>query len=389
MGRPIEFGKLWKDLYRRDAFCEKPLLDKLLYTLLISPDECDHAGLGRITIRRWLKPLAPATEDEIRAALDRLDRAGDVIVDWNTEEYFAREFMVRDEIAKMPNTFANAAKSAAAVGSPKIAAAIPAELARADAYPRSGNQQTADRLQAALLAAEEHCRGLADRSPTPPRDPIPDPIPDPIGSEPETGPTSAEIDPIADPIADPSVVVAVAVAQSRSVFKPTKETDYLAQPVTCAPAREPDKPRSVISGGGPENPETDVEPPTPPAHTPGPECASTPCGPCADTSRATITDLVTHTAERDGCELCDHHGRRIEPPALVSLSLPVIRCDHTPLSLDDWRRLATAPVPVRPDAWPSRASRKSRTSTKWTRTHAAADHDVPGHRNNLAPLLAS
>ncbi|WP_410877395.1 hypothetical protein [Nocardia sp. A7] len=386
MGRPIEFGKSWKDLFRRDDFCAQPLLDKLLFTLLIHPDECDHAGLGRITIRRWLKPLAPATEDEIRAALDRLDRAGSVIVDWDTEEYFAREFMVRDQIGKMPNTLANAAKSAAAVCSPKIAARIPAELARADVYPRSGNAATAERLQAALLAAEEHCRSLADRSPTPPRDPIPDgitdPIPDPIAADHESGPISAEIDPIADPIADPSVVVAVEVAPSRSVLQPTKETDYLTQPVTCAGGRESNERPSVSVV------ELDP-PPTPPAHVPGPECATAPCGPCADTARATITDLATHTAERGACGLCDHHGRRIEPPALVSLSLPAIRCDHTPLSLDDWRRRATAPVPVRPGDWQSRASRKSRNSTKWTRTHAAAAaHDVPAHRNDREPLAS-
>ncbi|WP_328660414.1 hypothetical protein [Nocardia salmonicida] len=396
MGR--KYTKNWEHRMDDDDFCRQHgWLEKLLFLVLHKRDECTNAGLGRLTVRRWLVKLSPATEAQVWAALAALEVTGDIYADADTEEFLVREFMFSDEIGNRPFVLINAARSAAQVRSPKLAAVLLAELARVDVH-RPADPKLCARLDAELMAAENHLRERAARLATPISDPDPEPdraAPETVServservSDPTPETDSDRADSVVEPAfskgsATPCVVVAIEVASS-SVVDQFKEKEHLTRPVTCGGGRETSELPSVVSVID----DRAERPPAPPEHVPGPECATVPCGPCADTARATITDLATHTAERDGCGLCEH-GYRLEPPELVALSLPAIRCDHTPLTLDDWRRRAIAPVAVRPGAWPSRNSRKTSTSTKWTRTHAAADHDVPGHRNDLAPLLAS
>jgi len=389
MGR--SFTKSWaNDRLQEDDFCEQHgLLEKLLYHTLFRPDETDNAGLGRLTVRRWLKLLSPATEAEVWAALANLERTRDVFVDPDTEEILAREFMYRDQVGLRPYILINAARSAAQVRSPKLAAVLLEELARVDVH-RPSNPEIAARLDAALLAAEEHLRARAARLEIPGPGPGADRAP--TGSETLRETLSERVSPsdaerpesagegaVSEPFPKPCVVVEVGVAPSRSVLHPIQETNYLEQPVTCAVDRDPPKPTSVATASEPDRPHA-----PPGEHVPGPECRTTPCGPCADAARTTITARTEHTADRGACALCDHHGHRIEPPELAHLSLPVIRCDHTPMSLDDWRRRAPTPVQVRPGDW---STRKTPTSRKRTRTHAPHDR-FPGHRDHGQALAS-
>ncbi len=387
MGR--KFTKSWADRLQDDDFCEQHgLLEKLLYVTLLKHDETDNAGLGRLTVRRWLKVLSPATEAEVWTALANLERTRDVFVDADTEEILAREFMYSDQVGLRPYVLINAARSAAQVRSPKLAAVLLEELARVDVH-RPENPEIAARLDAALLAAEEHCRARAARLATPGPGPGADRAPVDSETLPETlservSPAGAESREsageaaISEPFPKPCVAVAVEVAPSRSVLHQIQETSYLEQPVTCASDPGPHEPTSVAAAREPDRP------PAPPGdHVSGPECRTSPCGPCADAARTTFTTHAEHAADRGACQLCDHHGHRIEPPELAHLSLPVIRCNHTPMSLDDWRRRAPTPVQVHPAAWPTTTPK----SRKRTRKHAAYDR-FSGHRDDRDALAS-
>ncbi|MGN2640750.1 hypothetical protein ACTD5D_32170 [Nocardia takedensis] len=321
-----QFGKLWRDLFRTEEFCAKPLLDKVMFVLLITPDECDHAGLGRITVRRWLKPLAPATEEEIRAAMERLESAGDVYFDHDTEEFFVREFMARDRIGAVPLTLVSAAKSAAAVASPRLAGLLLTELMGLDIHdPKPG--KTADQLAAALLAAEEHCQELSARlvepeagPPNPPRDPFGDGIGDPIGegilAAPETSAETPESDPTAEGAADGSVVVDVGVVTSRMPLPAVSKRNHPTYASHLRVVREPE-----LKSPPPE-PDRGPDEPPPPAMACIGRC-SVPCGRCADTAAderlalaetnerraaAAAAEYAERWAKVDRCRLCDRAG---------------------------------------------------------------------------------
>ncbi|OZC50541.1 hypothetical protein CH289_16070 [Rhodococcus sp. RS1C4] len=75
-----------------------------------------------------------------------------------------------------------------------------------------------------------------------------------------------------------------------------------------------------------------------------------PCRACGDARRA-LEDFnrrqaaaaadakLTRRQVIDDCEWCDRNGIREEPRDVHDYDLPAIRCDHTPMSIEDWRAL--------------------------------------------------
>jgi hypothetical protein len=155
-GEPMarEFTKLWGSLFTDRRFVDLCVFDKIVFVQLMGPSECNRAGVVRLSLRRWLRWLAPASEEQLKAALNRLERAGLVFIDPDTEEVFVCPYMEEDETYKQPWPMVNAFREMTRVHSPKIAAMLLEELDRFEIARPSGTSATAVKVRAALDAAE-------------------------------------------------------------------------------------------------------------------------------------------------------------------------------------------------------------------------------------------
>ncbi|WP_143546287.1 hypothetical protein [Rhodococcus sp. 14-2496-1d] len=78
-----------------------------------------------------------------------------------------------------------------------------------------------------------------------------------------------------------------------------------------------------------------------------------PCRACGDARHArqqwdTRTAETARTARQariDACEWCDDLGWRIEPSEVRDHDIPAIRCEHTPMALDEWQSLIPTEEP--------------------------------------------
>ncbi|MBF6301200.1 hypothetical protein IU459_27180 [Nocardia amamiensis] len=399
MGR--NFTKSWASRLQDDEFCEQhDVLEKLLFLVLQSHTECDNAGLGRVTVRRWVRIVAPATEADIWDALARLERTGEVFVDAATEEFLVREFMHDDEVGRKPNILINAARSAALVRSPKLASVLLAELQRVDVH-RPANAEMATRLDAALVAAEEHLRERAARLPAPAPEPFGEPFTGRVpGTLPGEGPkpaNRADSEPFGEGFDEPCVAGAVAAVRSPSVSSPIEKNNHLTQPSYVPRAREPrtDSDSDHDPGRPPPGRHRSRPPATATAgeHACGHSCGQ-PCGDCADAARARIAVVAERTADRQGCSWCDHHGHRHEPPELVALGLPVVVCDHTAYSVADWQRHAPRPspgdgrVPVISEARRNALDSTKRTTKRTQKRSTNGIHHVRRRRDHGRSLAS-
>lgn len=154
------FSKLWFSLFQDEHFCSQPILDKLLFTVLLGQQAFNYAGLSPIQLRKWAKGMRPATDMEIKAALIRLERNRYVFTDSDSEEVLIRSFIRNDEVEKQPNLLISALSSAAELESPKLAAVLLSELARVT-VPETSSEKLAKRMDAAWRKA--HAR-LAERA---------------------------------------------------------------------------------------------------------------------------------------------------------------------------------------------------------------------------------
>ncbi|MGN2634657.1 hypothetical protein ACTD5D_00370 [Nocardia takedensis] len=365
---PRKFTQNGLDFLDDEEFCQRHgLLEKVLYGILKKKNESDNAGLGRITLRRWLQKASPATEEQVLAALANLELAKDVYFDFDTEEFLVRRLMVDEQIGRFPNIMINAARSAAMAHSPKLAAVLLEEFPRVE-ITRPDDPALRARLDRALADAEQHCRDRAARWVAPREDPAPETLAETVPRTvpetvapvvPETGSPPPDSEPFAEPLPEPSVVVAVAVAPSRSVLSPPLEKKTPRRPshlrlVADSPEQIP--PESI---GEPTPPDT-PPPPSAPAAAPipattgpacGPDCLSRPCGVCADRVQAVAEHRAAVESARHRCGMCDPDtGWRREPFEVTHLDLPVVWCDHrTAWTVEDWtahaRTLAASPYP--------------------------------------------
>ena len=363
---PRKFTQNGLDFLDDEEFCGRHgLLEKVLYGIFKKKNESDNAGLGRITLRRWLQKASPATEEQVLAALANLERTRDVFFDFDTEEFLVRTLMVDEEIGRFPNIMINAARSAAMVHSPKLAAVLLEEFPRVN-VTRPDNPEVRARLDRALADAEEHCGARAARWVAPCEDPAPETLSETVPrTVPETVdpvvPETGSPPPNPEPFPEPSVVVAVAVPPSRSVLSPPLEKNPPRRPSYLRVVADSPERISPVSIGDPTPPDT--PPPSAPTVAPipatapacGPDCLSRPCGACADRAADRVQAAVERRAAVDSarhrCGMCDPDtGWRREPFEVSHLDLPVVWCDHrTAWTVEDWtahaRTLAASPYP--------------------------------------------
>lgn len=103
--------------------------DRLVYLFLVSQPDVAATGVLPIRLRRWCSKLA-MTAQEVTTALECLQDARFVVVDWAMEEVLVRSFIRRDEIYRQPNMLRAALRSLPSISSGTIREALLIELER-------------------------------------------------------------------------------------------------------------------------------------------------------------------------------------------------------------------------------------------------------------------
>jgi len=134
------FTSIWKD----EDFLALPPGAQRLYMFLLSQDDLTYCGVMPLRERRWASKAAGLTLHDIEQDLKALEgtaypsaypapespRTPFVITDENTGELLIRSMIRRDSAWKQPNLLKQARESADQIESPKIRAALVAELCR-------------------------------------------------------------------------------------------------------------------------------------------------------------------------------------------------------------------------------------------------------------------
>lgn len=159
--------RMWDDL---DWIALSPR-GQWFFMLLYSQAALNRAGVTALTSKRW-KRLAsgPAVEQQIALAMKELEDANFIVVDQDTEELLVRSYMRNDGIAKQPNVLKSACRQAREVLSPRLRAALEAELRRLE--PPAGESVAAKSAAVVLDATiEALAKGSGNPSPNPSGDP--------------------------------------------------------------------------------------------------------------------------------------------------------------------------------------------------------------------------
>lgn len=226
-----EYAKNWFSMWTDDDFCRQPVIDKLLYNVLLAQPAINYAGVQPINLKRWRKALREGdrmpTELDVKAALIRLQRRAYVFTDDDTGETLVRSLMRNDGIDKQPNVMLSALRSTAAVESPILAAVLLSELQRIT-LPEVSSEKLRQNLKQLSAAAVTHLETLTEGLPEPLTEPFAEDFPEGL-PKPLTRP--AEIEPFGEPFPEglpkPPVVVEV------GVIPPPADT-------SVGEAREPD-----------------------------------------------------------------------------------------------------------------------------------------------------
>lgn len=120
----------WKALGRDEQW---------MFELLISQANMTHCGVIALTDRRWARMAAGTTAADIMKFLGNLAAADFVLLDEETDEVLVRTFLRNDGVITQGNVFKSALRSAQAVQSPALRAAILRELVRDDVRSAAWN----------------------------------------------------------------------------------------------------------------------------------------------------------------------------------------------------------------------------------------------------------
>lgn len=99
-----------------------------LYMQLLSQKEVDCAGVQPLMPTKWAKGCAGLTIAQVMADLEELQQHRFVYYDEDTDETLIRTYIRNSNVMKVPNMRKSARRAATLVASPKIRAALAAEL---------------------------------------------------------------------------------------------------------------------------------------------------------------------------------------------------------------------------------------------------------------------
>ena len=129
---PRTEARIFTSIWRDEHFLVLPPSAQRLYMFLLSQDDLTYCGVMPLRERRWASKAAGLTLADIEQDLKALETAGRrfIITDPDTGELLIRAMMRRDGAWRQPNLLKQARESAESIESPKIRAALAAELRR-------------------------------------------------------------------------------------------------------------------------------------------------------------------------------------------------------------------------------------------------------------------
>lgn len=166
---------IWSD----DEFLDLSSAAQRMFMFLLSQDDLAHSGVIALRERRWSRKAADLTVGQVTAALEELDRARFLIVDWDEEEVCVRSLIRRDRIFKQPNVMRSAIDHVPLVQSARILDGLKAEMQRI-------NAENPDLTEHQRTAMGDMTKALEERVTRQPLNPSPNP-----SGNPSTHPTAA------------------------------------------------------------------------------------------------------------------------------------------------------------------------------------------------------
>jgi hypothetical protein len=123
-------GRILTSAWEDDDFLALDEREQRLYLFLISQPNLNHAGLLDLTLRRWSRKARGLTVAELGKRISRLEEMNFVVVDDDTEELLIRSFIRNDGVWRMPKVMGAAVSGALEISSPRLQAALLAEMDR-------------------------------------------------------------------------------------------------------------------------------------------------------------------------------------------------------------------------------------------------------------------
>jgi hypothetical protein len=123
-------GRILTSIWEDPDFLALDEREQRLYLFLISQPNLNHAGLLDLTLRRWSRKARGLTSAELEKLLQRLEEAHFVVMDDDTEELLIRSFVRNDGVWRMPKVMGAAVSGALEISSPRLQAALLAEMDR-------------------------------------------------------------------------------------------------------------------------------------------------------------------------------------------------------------------------------------------------------------------
>ncbi len=118
------------DIWNDPDFRALPWGAQWCYMFLLSQQDLAHTGVLALRIRRWAQSADDMPLGAVKFALDALERARFIVIDYDTEELLVRSFIRRDKVFKQPQVFRAAADQLVLVTSPVLRFALAVELER-------------------------------------------------------------------------------------------------------------------------------------------------------------------------------------------------------------------------------------------------------------------
>jgi hypothetical protein len=157
------FARIWND----PDFIALESDPQRVYLMLLSYPTRDNAGVLPLTLRRWVSATNGMTVDRLTAALQALEEARFIVIDWNTEQVLIRSMARNDETYRQPKLWLNAMKSARQIQSPLLRWSLSNELSKLPDH--RGTETTEETVKALLEGLPKGYReGYAEGYPIPP-----------------------------------------------------------------------------------------------------------------------------------------------------------------------------------------------------------------------------
>jgi hypothetical protein len=168
-------GRISTSIWDDPEFIALPATQQRMYMFLLAQRNLNHAGLLPLTMTRWSSRYAGGSPAAVKADLQGLAAARFIVVDATAEELLIRTLVKNDDIYKQPRIMQRLIEDAQEITSPKLRAALLAELERLPLHELSDKPAAGKDPRSVRQVAVESVQAIRDAFGVAPASPSPDP----------------------------------------------------------------------------------------------------------------------------------------------------------------------------------------------------------------------